>query len=105
MSIEIQIWERRDGGSRETMGNTALEVCRILRKSEGINSARFYWSGTEEIVFWVEGETAALDTPNQKTLADYIRLGFILADNAKQTLSKRLMDPREGLQTYRTAGR
>jgi hypothetical protein len=105
MSIQIQIWERRDGGSRETMGNTALELCRIIRKTKGINSARFYWSGSEEIVFLVEGEDPALGNPEQMTLADFARLGFILADNARVTLNKRLMDPKTGFQNYRMAGR
>jgi hypothetical protein len=105
MPIQLSILERRDGGSRETMGNTALELCRIIRKRKGINSARFYWSGPDEIVLWVEGEEAALGTPDQATLADFARLGFILADNAKQTLSKRLMDPRAGVENYRMAGR
>jgi hypothetical protein len=48
MAIQLYIWERRDSGSRETMGNTALELCRIIRKRKGINSARFYWAGSEE---------------------------------------------------------
>ena len=105
MPIQLSIWERRDSGRRETMGNTALELCRLRRKSEGITSARFYWSGSEEIVFLIEGDAAALDTPDQKTMADYAWLGFILADHARLTLTKRLSEPREALQMYRTAGR
>ena len=105
MPIQLSVWERRDNGRRETMGNIALELCRLRRKSEGITSARFYWSGSEEIVFWVEGDAAAIDTLDQKTLADYAWLGFILADHARLTLTKRLSEPREALQTYRTAGR
>ena len=105
MPIQLWIWERRDSGSRETMGNTALELCRIIRKRKGINSAKFYWSGSEEVVFLMEGEAAALDTPAQDNLAEFGRLGFTLADNARMTLTKRLGDPRDALQTYRTAGR
>jgi hypothetical protein len=105
MPIQLNIWERRDGGDRVTMGNTALELCRIIRKRKGITSARFYWSGMDEIVFMAEGEAAALDTPAQDTLAELGRLGFILADNARITLNKRLIDPRAGVENYRTAGR
>lgn len=105
MAIQLSIWERRDSGNRETMGNTALELCRLSRKREGITSARFYWSGPEEIVFWVEGETTALDTPAQGNLADYARLGFLLSDHARMSLNKRLMDPRAGVENYRVAGR
>jgi hypothetical protein len=105
MPIQLSIWERRDGGRRETIGTTALELCRLRRKSEGIHSARFYWSGSDEIVFLVEGEAAALDNLDQKTLADYAWLGLILADHARPTLTKKLSEPRDALQTYRTAGR
>jgi hypothetical protein len=105
MAIQLSIWERRDNGSRETMGNTALELCRIIRKRKGINSARFYWAGSEEIVFLAEGEESAIGTSELMTEADYARLGFILADNARLTANKRLMDPRTGVQNYRTAGR
>ncbi|MBI4764328.1 MAG: hypothetical protein HY787_06965 [Deltaproteobacteria bacterium] len=105
MPIQLSIWERRDSGRRETMGNIALELCRLCRKSEGITSTRFYWSGSDEIVFLFEGEAAALDTPDQKILADYAWLGFVLADQASQILNKRLIDPKTGLQIYRIAGR
>ena len=105
MPIQLAIWERRDNGRRETMGNIAFELCRLRRKSMGISSARFFWSGPDEIVFLVEGETAALDTPDPKILTDYAWLGFILADQAREILNKRLIDPRAGLETYRTAGR
>jgi hypothetical protein len=105
MAIQLSIWERRDGGSRETMGNMALELCRIIRKAKGITSARFYWSGVDEIVMMAEGEAAALDMPAQATLGDYARAGFTLADNARMTLNKRLIDPRAGVENYRIAGR
>jgi hypothetical protein len=105
MPIQLTIYERRDNGSREVMGNTAVEACRIIRKLKGITSSRFYWTGTESIVFLTEGEAAALNTIAQVVGADYWRLGFTLADNARVTLNMRLADPRESLQTYRAAGR
>ena len=105
MPIQLMIWERRDSGDRETMGNTALELCRIMRRRDGITSARFYWSVSETIVFLTEGEAAALDTPGQAALADYARAGLALADNARQVLNLRLGEPRDALETYRAAGR
>ena len=105
MPIQLSVWERRDNGDRETMGNTAVELCRIVRKRDGITSSRFYWSGSENIVVLTEGETAALDAPQQGAPADYLRLAFVLADNARLTLSMRLGEPRQALETYRQAGR
>ena len=89
------------------MANTALELCRIIRKHEGITLARFDWVGTEEIVFLVEGSPLALSAPSVSTVpnADYIRLTFVMEDNAKQTMSKRLTDPRTATASTRVAGR
>ena len=105
MPIQLMICERRDNGDREAMGNTALELCRIIRRRDGIAAARFYWSGSENIVFLTEGEATALDTPAQAAPADYARSAFVLADNARITLNMRLAEPRDALQTYRSAGR
>jgi hypothetical protein len=105
MPIQLMVWERRDSGNREAMGNTAVEMCRIARKNKGMTSSRFYWSGMESIVFLNEGETAALDVPGAAAPADFWRLAFTLADNARMTLNMRLAEPRDALQTVRAAGR
>ena len=105
MPIQLSILERRDSGSRETMGNAALELCRILRKRKGINSAKFYWYGPDEIVFLVEGEATALDNPDPATLADYSKVLYTLADHGRMSMNKRLIDPKAGLESYRSAGR
>lgn len=62
MPIQLSVWERRDNGDRETMGNIALELCRITRRLKGITSSRFYWYGSESIVFLNEGEAAAFSS-------------------------------------------
>ncbi|HEY41268.1 MAG TPA: hypothetical protein G4O18_05355 [Dehalococcoidia bacterium] len=105
MPIEISIWERRDNGDREVMGNTSVELCRIVRGRDGIRSAKFYWSGSERVVSIIEGETEALNAPATAAPADYARLAFTLADNARNLMTLRLGEPRDALQTYRAAGR
>jgi hypothetical protein len=107
MPIQLSVWERRDNGNREALGNAALEACRIVRKVKGITSCRFYWSGSEYIVVLTEGETAALNGTGYSAdqLAKYNKLGLIVADNAKQTLNLRLTEPRDALASYRSAGR
>ena len=105
MPIQLSVYERRDSGDRETMGNTALELCRMTRKLKGITSSRFYWVGSESIVILTEGETAALNAPASAYPAGSARLAFTLADNARMTLSMRLAEPRDAVQSYRRAGR
>jgi len=63
MPMQLQIWERRQNGDRELMANAALFMCRAVRETKGIASSRFYWSGTERIVFLTNGDDAALSTP------------------------------------------
>jgi len=107
MPIQFQVWERRDSGNRETMGNAALEMCRIWRKAKGITISRFYWYGTDSIAFLTEGEAAALSNPGfpADQLTKFGQQGFIIADNARQTLNMRLVEPRDAVASYRTAGR
>ena len=54
-----------------------------------------------------EGSTAALNTPviPQAEAAKYAQLSFVVADNAKLTLSLRLAEPRDALASYRSAVR
>ncbi len=103
MPIQLTIYERRDNGTREAMGKTALELCRIYRKREGITSARYYWTG-DGVAFLTEGEATALDTLNAAAPQDASRAAFVLMDNARPTLSLRLIDARDALQ-MRDAGR
>ena len=79
------------------MGNTSVELCRIVRASDGIKSAQFYWSGTEMVVYITEGEAAALNAPGATAQADYGRAGFIIADNARNVMTLRLAEPRDAL--------
>jgi hypothetical protein len=42
----------------------------------------------------VEGEAIALDNPDPATMIDYSRVVYTLADYARMSVNKRLMDPR-----------
>jgi len=102
MPIQLWIWERRDNGDREVMGNSALELSRATRGKDGITSAKFYWYRADTVVLLTEGETAALDALPP---VDSMAAALALADNAKGTLEMRLEEPRDALETYRSAGR
>ena len=102
MPIQLMIYERRDNGSREAMGNSALEMCRAARKREGITSARYYWTG-DSIAFLYEGEADALNYPYaEDQIEKYGRAAFVLMDNARVTLNSRLVDARDALQMQRS---
>ena len=102
MPIQLTIYERRDNGSREAMGNSALGLCRTARKREGITSARYYWTG-DSIAFLYEGEADALNNPYTEAQQEYGRAAFVLMDNARLTLNSRLIDARDALQMQRTS--
>ena len=105
MPIQLRIWERRDGADRREIGNTALAMCRIIRRGDGITSSKFYWYGPDRVVMLTEGEAAALDTLGPASLEDYDRAVFELADMARIIMDWRLVDPRAGEESYRLAGR
>jgi len=102
MPIQLGIWERRDNADRRELGNTALQLCRIIRKRDGITSSKFYWYTLDTVVILTEGETAALDAPGT---AESARALFDLGDLARVTKYWRLGEPRAGEETYRAAGR
>lgn len=103
MPIQLTIYERRDNGSREAIGNTALELCRIARKREGITSARYYWTG-DSVAFLYEGDANAINSPyTEAQMEEYGRAAFVLMDNARITLNLRLIEARNALQMQRTS--
>ena len=102
MPIQIMVCERRDNADRMELGNAALAACRSIRARAGISSSRFYWYLTDTVVILTEGEASALDAPGD---AEYARTGFELTDLARVTINMRLVDPRAGVETYKSAGR
>ena len=104
MPYRLMIFERRDNASREEMANTALAICKGMKKVDGINSAKFYWSGLDNIVFLTEGTMEALNSGGGNN-PDIIKLAFDLSDLTKQTMNILLAEPRAGEEAYRSAGR
>lgn len=104
MPYRFVMCERRDNVDRTAMANTALAICRGSRKTKGINSAKFYWSGPDNIVFLIEGEMGALnagpgDSPEMGKLL------FDMSDLTRVTMNILLGEPRAGEQAYKSSGR
>jgi hypothetical protein len=105
MAYRLFIWERRDNADRAAFGNTALAACKIYRKTDGINSARFYWSGTERIGILLEGTPAALNSPGAGAAPSDAKVAFDMADLARQTDDILLSEAKTGEELYKSAGR
>ena len=106
MSYRFILCERRDNADRVAMANTALAICREVKKSEGIVSAKYYWSGPDKIAFLVEGEPRILN--GGVGAANPVEMGkllFTLSDLSRQTMDIILADPGLGAQAYQNAGR
>ena len=97
MPIQFSVYERRDNGDRDEMAKAALEICRISRKTQGITSARYYWTG-DSIAFITEGESTAINKIATTDQKNYYRAAFILMDNTRTTLNLNLQEPREAVQ-------
>ncbi len=103
MALGITRWERRDAAGREEVGNAALELCRALRHEEGIEDARFYWTGVDSLAVVATATSAEAITRVPSPAA--ARANFALANYARQTGAETWMDPRDGQMMWESAGR
>jgi hypothetical protein len=96
-------WERRDGADREALGQAAFALCRATRQVDGVKSSRFFWTGPDQVVILSEANTMAdFDQASKPDQAEAI---FALSDLARATATERWIDPRDGTEAYRVAGR
>ena len=103
MALRATYWERRDGADRNALGNTAYDFCRASRGVEGMRHCRFYWPNADTIVVLADAESAEVfDRPGTPELG---KAAFVLADLARQVRDERWVEPREGVEAYRRAGR
>jgi hypothetical protein len=103
MAIMLTKWERREGTDREALGNAAFVFCREQRATPGVTDCRFFWTNPDEVAVLAEAESAQVfDEPPKPEMNRAI---FHLADMARQTATERWIDPRDGMEAYRAAGR
>ncbi len=103
MALRATYWERRDNADRNTLGNTAYDFCRAARGAEGMRNCRFYWADADTIVILAEAESAEVfGRPGTPGLG---KAAFALADLARSVRDERWIEPREGVEAYRQAGR
>jgi hypothetical protein len=106
MPYRMYMWERRDNGDRNIMAVSSLTACRIMRKTDGISSAKFYWVGLDSIAMLVEGTNEALNTPFAGSApGEAAKSNFDMADNARFTMDIRLIDAKAGEDAAKNAGR
>ena len=105
--LGILFFDRFPDTSRDDLGNAALAYCRVLVSRDGVNFARFYWSGSNRIAIII-----ATDTPEQCATAmrgwetsSSAATRFRLDDLAQLVYQEQLTDPRYSTATYRGAGR
>jgi hypothetical protein len=103
MALRATYWERRDNADREALGNSAYDFCRSARGVEGIRNCRFYWSNADTIVILSDAESPdVFDRPGTPEVG---KAAFALADLARTVRDERWIEPREGVEAYRRAGR
>lgn len=104
MDLALTRFERRDGATRDDMGNAALEYCRAMRAAEPVQSARFYWVGVDQIVVLIGVEEArTIVYPPSGAAA---KAFFTLADTARQLgPTEALIDAGAGTKIAAMGGR
>ncbi len=103
MALRATYWERRDNADRQALGNTAYDFCRALRGPKGMRNCRYYWTNADTIVILGDAESAEVfDQPGTPELG---KAAFALSDLARSVRDERWIDPRQGVEAYRQAGR
>src|SRR5262249_17329958 len=103
MAIMLTKWERRESTDREALGNAAFVLCREQRARPGVTGCRFFWTNPDEVAVLAEaGAAPGFDEPPNHEMNTAL---FGLADIARQTVTERWIDPRDGMAAYRAAGR
>jgi hypothetical protein len=100
MPVSYSRWDRRDAADRNAMGAAALDLCRAMRAMDGVDDARFYWSGTDSLVLLTHGGAGTLSGPPSPQAA---AANFALADLAHQTAAETWFDPSQGMEMYNRA--
>ncbi len=101
MDAGVTHWERRDGADRNAFGMAALGLCRALKATDGVQDARFYWSGTDNLVVLTHVDSA--EVLNRAPSAALAAANFGLADLARETGSETWFDAATGKAMYDAA--
>ena len=94
MAAKLQMFERRDGAARESVGMAAFAYCNAVKKQEGVTDSGFYWASPDEVAILTTGSTAAALEP--KPEPNLARALFSLSDVARQTRMENWSDARDG---------
>lgn len=82
MPMNFTTYHRKDATDRNDLAFAALQVCRVLRGRDDVESSRLFWQGWNDIAIVTEGEPSMRgdrDEPNP-AMAKATRDLFDLAD-------------------------
>lgn len=94
MAAKLQVFERRDGATRESVGMAAFAYCRAVRQQKGVTDSKFYWASPDEVAVLSTGESAAALEPRPDP--NLAKAFFGICDVARQTRAENWTDARDG---------
>lgn len=101
MAIGIQRWERRDSADRNEFAMAALNYCKAVRSRDGVEDARFYWTGVDTLaVMSTLSEPEAWSRP---LTGGGAKATFGLADLGRQTGTELWLDASAGQAAWESA--
>ncbi len=82
MPMNFTTYHRKDAADRNDLAFAALQVCRVLRGRDDVESSRLFWQGWNDIAIVTEGEPSMRDTQDDPdpAMAKATRELFDLAD-------------------------
>lgn len=102
MTIQITMWHRKDAADRNDLAFAALQVCRVLRGHDDVESSRLFWQGWNDLAIITEGAPSIIgnsgnpDPPMAKATRE-------LADLADPVQQYQMAEAKQGQEAHQAA--
>ena len=101
MPLHVMKFERFQDADRNDLALAALEYCRSVSESDGVDHSRFFWVDPNEIAILVHAEQGGWGpwSTQQPSRREAVAL-FALADLCRNTMNEVWGDAKSGQATY-----
>jgi hypothetical protein len=101
MAVGIQRWERRGDADRNDFALAALAYCKAVRSQDGVDDARFYWTGVDSLA--VLSHLSEPEAWSRPLTGGAAKATFALADLGRQTGTELWLDAADGQAAWESA--
>ncbi|MEZ4503056.1 MAG: hypothetical protein R3C39_10560 [Dehalococcoidia bacterium] len=100
MPMQITHWHRKDAADRNDLAFAGLQVCRVWRGRDGVQSSRLFWDDWNSLVILTEASPEAFNigpTPDP----EMAKATIALSDLADRTATYTMAEAKLGHDAYK----